>query len=661
MKYACTAILLAVSLLGLSACSDDDGIKPVPQTTATIAPDAGATEDVKIAGPAGGTIFVDPTALIAPTKFTIKQGVETPLVLGEERVSNVIDITADQVAFGTVDITLTLPMLGTNDINSVVMYHVAAGSNTVQTLNNVTVDATAKTVTGQTTSFSRFWASVAVQTTPPAPTISSVSPASGSTAGGTAITINGNNFAFGTNVSIGGVSASNVVIVSKTRITCTTPSGSAGAVNVEVMNTAGTATRENGYTYTAPTGGGGGGTLTATWSAIPTTGAPSGRSNMGLDGAFGDLWIFGGMDGTGVLGDFYHMANDFNNIANSTWNEVTATGGPSARRDPGMASATVGVNFDTYICVWGGIDGSGNGLGDGFLYAPPVAPANRWEGTWMAMSSTDAPSARSGNSFHVHSGKVYVWGGRDAPTSYLNDGAIYDIATDTWTAITTTGAPAARYAHASAVANTDGKLYVFGGRNATGDLNDLYVYDPGTDAWTELDDGSGANAPSARRGAAGFFRSFNIGLTFAGPPNFEVLDPGTDYRRFMVWGGEATGELGDGAYWDVVNGGWTTLPTTGAPAARQSMAFASTGGFGAAIFGGFGSGSVLGGGASYQEVDFAPTPDVLLDAWKSFPTTNAPSARQDAGMAYIGSLIVWGGRDSTNTYLNTGGQLKESQ
>ena len=75
----------------------------------------------------------------------------------------------------------------------------------------------------------------------PVPTVSSVSPNSGPTAGGTAVTITGTNFAAGATVTFGGTAATNVVVVNSTTITATTPAGSAGAVTVTVTNPEGRA------------------------------------------------------------------------------------------------------------------------------------------------------------------------------------------------------------------------------------------------------------------------------------------------------------------------------------------------------------------------------------------------------------------------------------
>jgi uncharacterized protein YuzB (UPF0349 family) len=86
----------------------------------------------------------------------------------------------------------------------------------------------------------------------PSPTVTSVSPPSGSTSGGTQVTITGTNFASGASVTFGGTAATLVTVVSGTSITATTPAHAAGAANVVVANSSGqSGTLTNGYTYTA--------------------------------------------------------------------------------------------------------------------------------------------------------------------------------------------------------------------------------------------------------------------------------------------------------------------------------------------------------------------------------------------------------------------------
>ena len=94
-------------------------------------------------------------------------------------------------------------------------------------------------------------------TSNPAPTVTAIGPTSGTTAGGTAVSITGTGFLTGATVSLGGTAATGVTVVSGTSITATTAAHAAGAVNVVVTNTdAQSGTLTNGYTYTTSTGGG---------------------------------------------------------------------------------------------------------------------------------------------------------------------------------------------------------------------------------------------------------------------------------------------------------------------------------------------------------------------------------------------------------------------
>ena len=94
----------------------------------------------------------------------------------------------------------------------------------------------------------------------PAPTVSSISPTSGTTAGGTSVTITGTGFLSGAQVTLGGTAATSETVVNSTTITAVTPAHAAGAVSVVVTNSdSQSGTLTNGYTYT--TSGGGGGTI----------------------------------------------------------------------------------------------------------------------------------------------------------------------------------------------------------------------------------------------------------------------------------------------------------------------------------------------------------------------------------------------------------------
>ena len=58
----------------------------------------------------------------------------------------------------------------------------------------------------------------------PAPTVTTVSPATGPTTGGTSVTITGTNFTGATAVTFGGTAATSFTVNSATSITATTPS-----------------------------------------------------------------------------------------------------------------------------------------------------------------------------------------------------------------------------------------------------------------------------------------------------------------------------------------------------------------------------------------------------------------------------------------------------
>lgn len=103
-----------------------------------------------------------------------------------------------------------------------------------------------------------------------APTVTGISPSSGTSSGGTVVTIAGSNFDAGTSVSFGGSAASKVTLQNSSQLTATTPAHTAGTVDVTVTTSTGlSATLTNGFTFSAgppsvtavspatgPTGGG---------------------------------------------------------------------------------------------------------------------------------------------------------------------------------------------------------------------------------------------------------------------------------------------------------------------------------------------------------------------------------------------------------------------
>jgi hypothetical protein len=96
-----------------------------------------------------------------------------------------------------------------------------------------------------------YWGAVSAGflTTLPTPTVSSVSPSSGTQNGGTLVTLTGTNFVSGAVVTFGGVAATSIAVVSSTTITCVTPANIVGACTVSVTTSGGTGSFAS-YTYT---------------------------------------------------------------------------------------------------------------------------------------------------------------------------------------------------------------------------------------------------------------------------------------------------------------------------------------------------------------------------------------------------------------------------
>ncbi|MBY0560139.1 IPT/TIG domain-containing protein [Hyphomicrobium sp.] len=85
-----------------------------------------------------------------------------------------------------------------------------------------------------------------------APSIASLSVTSGDPAGGTAVTITGTGFTDVSAVTFGGQTASSIVVLNDTTITCRTPARPAGAVDCIVTTLYGSATQVSAFTYVVP-------------------------------------------------------------------------------------------------------------------------------------------------------------------------------------------------------------------------------------------------------------------------------------------------------------------------------------------------------------------------------------------------------------------------
>jgi plastocyanin len=113
--------------------------------------------------------------------------------------------------------------------------------------------------------------------TNPAPSVAQIAPTTGSTTGGTSVTINGANFQSNATVTFGGVAATSVSVTSSTSIVAVTPpSASAGAVPVVVRNGDGQSVSFSSFSYTLP--------APSINSVSPATGPTSGGTTFTVSG-----------------------------------------------------------------------------------------------------------------------------------------------------------------------------------------------------------------------------------------------------------------------------------------------------------------------------------------------------------------------------------------
>ena len=233
------------------------------------------------------------------------------------------------------------------------------------------------------------------------------------------------------------------------------------------------------------------------WKPVSTRNAPAARFDTPAVWTGKEMLVWGGYTNShsryqGAHADAYLNTGGRYNPASDTWKPITTQGAPSRR------SAHTLLWTGKEIIVWGG--GNANKvLSDGALYNPA-------RDAWRPISTEGAPSPR-GSHVSVWTGKeMIIWGGstRDPsdPSDYFEDGARYNPETDTWKPISTIGAPKGRVCVNAVWTGTE--MVLWGGvndaqANGLGDFN-RYVgtgarYNPATDTWTEI---TTTGAPSPR-------------------------------------------------------------------------------------------------------------------------------------------------------------------
>ncbi len=167
------------------------------------------------------------------------------------------------------------------------------------------------------------------------------------------------------------------------------------------------------------------------------------------------------------------------NLTNNVWRRLSTSGSPKPSRYP--AAVWTGREMLVFGCVEK--PGAPNSL------LPTGGRYNPESDSWTPMTTNGAPAGRYRH-WAVWTGKqMIVWGGLDGEDHPLGDGALYDPALDVWKPLSNRDAPSPRFADEPATW-TGSEMILWGGSNHINDWDaDLFDggrYNPEEDRWTPI-------------------------------------------------------------------------------------------------------------------------------------------------------------------------------
>jgi N-acetylneuraminic acid mutarotase len=236
-------------------------------------------------------------------------------------------------------------------------------------------------------------------------------------------------------------------------------------------------------------------------------------------------------------------------VESGTWTKLNTVGSPDGRFNIGM----VYDSDNRKIVLFGGFSANDR-IGDTWIY--DIA-AN----TWTAVTPQVSPPRRSdmGIAYNAGARKVVIFGGYGMGDRILDDTWAYDVEANTWTQMAPETHPIARYGGIMVYDSYTGKVLLFGGHMVgdAGDLgyeNEVWAYEYESDSWERI---PATNKPPAR-----YWHDL-------------AYDP--DGHRIILFGGSQGGgvELGDTWIYSCEAKSWSKVASTGSPEPRSqpSMAY----------------------------------------------------------------------------------------
>ena len=339
---------------------------------------------------------------------------------------------------------------------------------------------------------------------------------------------------------------------------------------------------------------------------VPVFGVPTVRVGFTLVWTKDELILWGGAQTMSSRSDYRSGARL--NPATGRWTPTSLVNAPSARHNHRA------VWTGTEMIVWGGegyapdprapstIQTYGT-LDTGARYNPVTD-------TWTPMDSSVGPTARTEHTMIWTGNEVIIFGGRSSyysyPSSYLNTGARFDPKTGAWEGIATELAPSPRSLHMAVW--TGKEMIVWGGNTNSASMGLLKTgarYNPTRNTWTPM---TSQGAPVAMRGDTAIWTGQEMVVLsgMGGPIKGGRYHPTTDqweavsttgapragslYSSYYpqdlpittVWTGQEIlifGNVtpGPGARYNPLTDVWTSLLQAGAPTPRIGHAAVWTG------------------------------------------------------------------------------------
>jgi hypothetical protein len=281
---------------------------------------------------------------------------------------------------------------------------------------------------------------------------------------------------------------------------------------------------------------------TGAWTTLSAANAPGARIYHTATWTGTEMIVWGGEYNSLYKGDGARY-----NPATNTWTPMSGTNAPSPR------SRHTAVWTGTRLLIWGGGNSQGVFSGSGDASSGDITDLGKSydpaTDTWTSLSSTNAPTERVLHAAVWTGSKMIVWGGYHFGAGYgsVNDGAIYDPGSDSWSPVSTTGNPTPRYGHAQVWTGTE--MLVWGGYWDAGGHVDQGLggaYNPASNTWRSM---SVTSEPAGRNSASSAWTGSEL----------------------VIWGGEANGPVvNTGGVYALATDSWLPTSTTAAPPATKS-------------------------------------------------------------------------------------------